>query len=192
MDDFSINEIYFSENIENEAAEIRVSAPEMNISKFRNILLYVISECGAKANFEKNLLNALLYFTDFDYYEVYEEHLTGATYKKVPYGPIPEKIDDILNNMIENSEIIKVETDSERKVMFRLLALQKPDLKMLKANEKVIIDNVIDKYADWNAEKLTEFARNDMPWKATDEGDIIDYELAFYRVEPFSARNYSD
>jgi hypothetical protein len=29
-----------------------------------------------------------------------------------------------------------------------------------------------------------------MPWKATEEGDVIDYELAFYREPPYSARAY--
>jgi hypothetical protein len=31
-----------------------------------------------------------------------------------------------------------------------------------------------------------------MPWKATSDGEIIDYELAFYREPPFSVRNYEE
>jgi hypothetical protein len=31
-----------------------------------------------------------------------------------------------------------------------------------------------------------------MPWKATKEGGVIDYELAFYRETPFSARVYDE
>jgi hypothetical protein len=31
-----------------------------------------------------------------------------------------------------------------------------------------------------------------MPWLASKEGDVMNYELVFYRETPFSVRNYSD
>ena len=29
-----------------------------------------------------------------------------------------------------------------------------------------------------------------MPWKASQNGEVIDYELAFYREPPYSVRTY--
>jgi hypothetical protein len=31
-----------------------------------------------------------------------------------------------------------------------------------------------------------------MPWKATNDGEVIDYELVFYREPPYSVRTYND
>jgi hypothetical protein len=31
-----------------------------------------------------------------------------------------------------------------------------------------------------------------MPWLASKNGEVIDYELAFYREYPYSARTYDD
>ena len=36
------------------------------------------------------------------------------------------------------------------------------------------------------------YSHNDMPWKATKDGDIIDFELAFYREKPYAQRTYKE
>ncbi len=46
--------------------------------------------------------------------------------------------------------------------------------------------------SDWSASGISDYSHNDMPWKASKEGEIIDYELAFYRTPPFSVRNYGN
>ena len=61
-----------------EKAEERISIPEMSVSKFRNILLYILEKCAGKPNVGETVLYKLLYFSDFNYYELYEEHLSGA------------------------------------------------------------------------------------------------------------------
>ena len=60
--------------------EIRVQ--EKNIKKFKEVLLYILEKVGAKPNVGESVINKLLYFIDFDYYERFEENLTGATYIK--------------------------------------------------------------------------------------------------------------
>ncbi|MBK9047693.1 MAG: hypothetical protein IPL74_13620 [Bacteroidetes bacterium] len=35
---------------------------------------------------------------------MYEEHLTGAKYRKLPYGPVPHKLDTIIGQMIEKEQ----------------------------------------------------------------------------------------
>ena len=64
-----------------EKAEERISIPEMSVSKFRNILLYILGKCAGKPNVGETVLYKLLYFSDFNYYELYEEHLSGARYR---------------------------------------------------------------------------------------------------------------
>jgi hypothetical protein len=52
--------------------------------------------CSGKAKCWRNwhLLYVIVFF-DFNYYELYEEHLTGANYRKLPYGPVPQNLDII-------------------------------------------------------------------------------------------------
>lgn len=44
----------------------------------------------------------------------------------------------------------------------------------------------------WSASKISEYSHKYIPWLASKEGEIIDYELAFYREFPYSARIYND
>ena len=62
----------------------------------------------------------------------------------------------------------------------------------LKASEKEVIDRVVEQMSDWSASAVSNYSHNDIPWLASKEGEVIDYELAFYREAPFSVRNYGE
>ena len=81
--------------------EERIAVPMLQLHKFKNVLLYILERCAGKPNVGETVLYKLLYFADFNYYERYEEHLTGAMYRKLPYGPVPQKLDSIIKQMID-------------------------------------------------------------------------------------------
>jgi transcriptional regulator with XRE-family HTH domain len=172
--------------------ETRVSVPTLSVNKFRNVLLYILERCAGKPNVGETVLYKLLYFVDFNYYELYEEHLTGAKYRKLPYGPVPQKLDTIIGQMMERNQVQRIKTDFHGYPQTRYIPLEKPDLTLLKASEKEIIDRVIEQYSDWSAAAISAYSHKDMPWLASKEGEEIDYELAFYREAPFSVRNYGN
>src|SRR5574343_196455 len=91
--------------------EVRISVPKLQIDKFKNVLLYILERCAGKPNVGETVLYKLLYFSDFNYYELYEAHLTGAKYRKLPFGPVPQKIDSIIAQMIEDAQLQRVKTD---------------------------------------------------------------------------------
>ncbi len=175
-----------------EIQQERISVPSLSVSKFKNILLYILERCAGKPNVGETVLYKLLYFSDFNYYELYEEHLSGARYRKLPYGPVPLSFEKIVSSMIEKGEVKKIKTEYFNKLQTRYLPLQKADLTKLMASEKEVIDKVIEQMSDWSASSISDYSHNDMPWKASKEGEIIDYELSFYRTPPFSVRNYGN
>ncbi|MBK6836509.1 MAG: helix-turn-helix domain-containing protein [Bacteroidetes bacterium] len=107
--DFTANKLVESKD-EKKAKKIeeRISVPTLQINKFKNVLLYILEHCAGKPNVGETVLYKLLYFSDFNYYELYEEHLTGAKYKKLPYGPVPQKLDTIINQMIDKGQLQRV------------------------------------------------------------------------------------
>ena len=66
---------------------------QTNLDKMEQVLHYIIHEAGHLPHVGKTVLFELLYFCDFDYYEMYEEHLTGEHYQKLVYGPAPVHFD---------------------------------------------------------------------------------------------------
>jgi transcriptional regulator with XRE-family HTH domain/uncharacterized phage-associated protein len=192
-EDYKVEQVYetFSEP-EPVYREIRNSNPVLDPDKFTNVVLYLLERCGGKPNLGETVLFKLLYFSDFNFYEIYEEHLTGSLYRKLPFGPVPQNIESLIGQMIANDKLQRIKTTFHGFPQTRYIPLVKPDLTKMSAAEKDVIDKVIERFSDWSASAISEYSHQDIPWKATDEGDIIDYELAFYRESPFSARVYND
>jgi transcriptional regulator with XRE-family HTH domain len=190
--DFTIETVILPDSRDNGSQELRIAIPRLKVDKFKDILLYLLERCAGKPNVGETVLYKLLYFSDFNYYEIYEEHLTGAEYRKLPYGPVPQKLDSIINQMMESKMIERLITEYHGYPQTRYIPLVKPNLMNLLASEKEVIDRVIELYSDWSASAISDYSHKDMPWLASKDGEIIDYELAFYREYPYSARTYDN
>jgi len=187
-----------SELLHEPIAEYKPKAKERNsialfeLEKCKNILLYMLERCAGKPNVGETVLYKLMYFSDFNYYEKFEEHLTGMNYRKLPSGPVPQFLDDVLNRMVADEQIYRIKTTFQHLPQTRFLPLTKPDLTNLKASEKDVIDRVIDQMSDWSSSTLTNYSHKDIPWLASKDGELMNYELVFYREAPFSVRNYDE
>ena len=170
----------------------RINVPEKNLEKFKEALLYILNKVGSKSNIGETVIYKLLYFIDFDFYEKYEEQLIGATYIKNNYGPTPVEFKKILDEMIEEKEIERVESKYFNYPQTKYLPLRKPDLTKFKAYEIQMIDDVLGKLSDMNAAQISDYSHNDVPWLTTEEGEVIEYESVFYRTPPYSVREYSE
>ena len=198
LDDFMSEDFKISDTVETKVeskakkTEERISVPTLQVDKFKNVLLYILEKCAGKPNVGETVLYKLLYFSDFNYYELYEEHLTGAKYRKLPFGPVPQKLDAIINQMIDNGQLQRVKTDYYGLAQTRYLPLIKANLTELKASEKEVIDRVVEQMSDWSAAYISDYSHKDLPWEVTDEGKEISYELVFYRELPYSVRAYDE
>src|SRR3989339_2291344 len=198
LDEFMSKDFKISQDVEGKAetqnpkVNERISIRSLQVNKFKNVLLYILERCAGKPNVGETVLSKLLYFSDFNYYELYEDHLTGAKYRKLPYGPVPQKLDTILGQMMKSGQIQRIKTEYFKKMQTRYIPLSKADLTELKASEKEVIDKVIEQFSDWSAAAISNYSHKDLPWLASKEGEEINYELAFYREAPFSVRNYGD
>jgi transcriptional regulator with XRE-family HTH domain len=170
---------------------IRISVPQKNLDKFKEVLLYLLSKVGSKPNVGESVLYKLLYFIDFNYYEKYEEQLIGATYIRNNYGPTPKEFIKIVEDM-EGKDLTKVKDSYFQYPQTKYLPLRKPDLSKINTQEQKVIDDVINTLSDMNAKQISEYSHNDVPWQTTEEGKVIDYESVFYRTPPYSARDYGD
>lgn len=173
--------------------EIRISIPQKNLGKFKEVLLYILSKVGGKPNVGETVLYKLLYFIDFDFYEKFEEQLIGATYIKNHFGPTPVEFKVIVDSMVAKGELVKVESKYFNHLQKKYLPVREPDLTKLKdARELRHIDEVIARLGDKNATELSEYSHEDTPWIVAKENQPLDYEAVFYRTPKTSVRNYDE
>ncbi len=185
-------EIAQMESLRLEDPHIRISVPTLNLKKFRNMILYILERCAGKANVGETVLYKLLYFSDFNYYELYEEHLSGATYKRWAKGPVPHEITTVLHDMEVAGMLQSFTADYYGYQQKRYMPLVNCDKRVFNGAEIDVIDKVIDQLSDMSATQISQYSHRDMPWKASKDRQTIDYELVFYREAPYSVRSYND
>ena len=153
---------------------IRISKPTFHPEKFREAILFVLDKTGGLS--EKKLAR-ILYFIDFDYYEVVEEHLMGATYRRDAIYASTSKLKPTLMELIKMGKVEKGITE--------YFSLKKPDLSLFNKGEKFMLNEVTDHYFKGPGRDSTKI---DAPIMATKQNCTINYEAAFYRSPSFCAR----
>ena len=184
-------DVTIEKKIESETKpQIRISVPQKNYEKFKEVLLYILNKIGSKPNIGETVIYKLLYFIDFDFYEKFEEQIIGATYQKNTYGPTPIEFKKIVDEMISADELEIVKSKYFDYPQTKYLPHRKANLHLFSGEELELIDKVLNKLSDMNASEISNYSHKDVPWLAAEEGDIIDYESVFYRTDEYSVRNY--
>ncbi len=163
---------------------------KLDKQKLRQVLLYVSEQVGSKPNVGATVINKLLYFIDFDYYEKYGKSITGLSYVRNHYGPTAHMptITSIVAQMEADGELEVIETPYFKHKQKKYLPLQSADLTELNAQELAHIDAELERLGGMSANQLSELSHKDMPWLATKPGEVIDYQLAMYRTATTSVR----
>lgn len=175
---------------ENEEFHIRVEKERPDV--FRQVILYVLDRVEGKPNVGEAVLHQLFYFIDFDYYEKFEENLMGETYIKNGYGPTSVNLTRILRCMEEEGAIQKTEQVYHNYNQNRYLTTGRFSTDLLRTRDVEHIDQVLARYSDMSVADLSEYSRNDIPWKSTRDGKPIPYETVFYRDDRYSVSELDD
>lgn len=165
---------------------------EYNDAKFKQVLHYIISKTESMENVGKKVLFKLLYFNDFNYYEINETMLTGESYKRLEHGPAPIHFKDATDDLKRSGDIKEYKTKYYGRDQIRYHSLKNPDISLLSADEIKHIDDTLGRYASMNGNQIEALSHRDRPWMASEKNEILDYELVFYRPEDMSVRLYCD
>ena len=162
---------------------------ELKREKMKQLIHYIINTCHCKDNFGKTVLFKLLYFSDFDFFEVNEKSITNETYLKYPKGPVPAHFEELKDELV-NEKVIKEYEEpvfyGSQYMKYTYISLKNPKTDLLSDDEKTTINNVIEKLSHMNANSISQYSHDDIPWRATEDYEPLEYELVFYRNSPYS------
>jgi len=175
-----------------EYGAMRISDPILKQKKQIALLLYLLQQTAGNMNITEKEIPKLMYFCDFNYFEIYEEQLSGSSYFKMNNNLRIENFRQVISALIKNKNLIRIEIQKDQKKEKKLLAVSSPNLKCLNAAELEIIQQVIVSFQGWSAQKISDYLLDDIPLKVTEVGELIRYNLVFYRRDFHSVRTYSD
>ncbi len=158
-----------------------VEKTNFNKEKFKQVLHFIVYKAGAIDNVGKTVLYKMMYFSDFDFYELNNLSITGESYVKLPHGPAPTNFDRTVKELEKEGVIAEIKSNYHGLSQKKVVSLCPPKVDKLNGEEIKIIERVVARLANMNASQVSAYSHEDIPWKATKDGEKIDYELVFYR-----------
>ena len=154
--------------------------------KYQQAILYFCWKLGKEIRGKKKMAK-LLYYLDFDYYEKYQEYFTGETYKKLPMGPFPISLENVIVSMEQKKQLVvkKVDEWDGYNPTEVYKTLEKPNVSAFSVQEKKMLDRVIKKYGHLNGKQLENLTHSEAPYIGAEDKKEIPYELSFYRGTDF-------
>jgi len=147
----------------------------MNLKKIITILDYFADRLGPLTKLK---VIKLLYFLDKYHFTHYGRFITKDDYVHLPYGPIPSRILDIINDPQFNLDeqhhsylksFISIESTKNRTITSK----KKPDLDELSKSEIKAIDSIIKKYGELSESKLIELTHKEQAYIKTSSNEKL-------------------
>ena len=130
--------------------------------KYIDLIMYILFKASYKPTFGKTVLCSILYFIDFNDYELYGELLTNETYIKSKRGIRPLHFRQVSQYLIDNNKLFFRKEPYYNRTIHKYYPLIIPNVKFSE-KELEIIDYWIDKLGGNNASSITRYAIRDPP-----------------------------
>lgn len=157
------------------------AAPNRSEEMLQQVILYFLEHIN-NVHLGRTKLMKLLYLVDFDHYEAHGVSIMGATYRKLPHGPYPDKIEQFIAKMEKAGLVREVKMERKGYIQHRLITLNgKFDPGKFSGTEIKVLERVAADWADATAAQIEGATHREAPWAATQAGKKIDYEMAEYR-----------
>jgi len=129
----------------------------------------------------KTKLNKLLFYADFVNYYLHGQSISGARYVHLPYGPVPDRYENLLEDLSAYGAIQIVKSQT-----FELIQSgEKADATNLTHYESRTLDWVLDNYGKLSTTEISELSHREKAYRFTRPGEEIAYEYAkFFETLP--------
>jgi len=149
--------------------------------KFKSLVLYVIWRTGDLRDFGSVKLNKALWFSDARTFEALGKAVTGETYVREKFGPVPHHILPVLDELQAEGLIQPWREPFFEFEITRYRAHQPPDTSMFTAEQLGIIDWWIRHIAEEHTAASISEASHDYAWKIAKFGEALPYQAFLAR-----------
>jgi putative zinc finger/helix-turn-helix YgiT family protein len=140
--------------------------------------VYALISLLTKKGIYKTKLLKEMFYCDFLHYKRYCVSITGLKYAKLPYGPVPDKFEILLNDAnIDNIITTNIEYKNNSETC-KIISTNKVNYNFNKEELKTIND-VIDFFKDYSVSKIVEYSHKEDAYKKTNDRELIDFTYAF-------------
>lgn len=152
--------------------------PQPDYEKLKELILYLSLKSEGDQHFGATKLNKLLFYSDFLAYRQLGSSITGETYRALPFGPVPNKIERFLSRLVRDGVLAMREEDFYDKAQKRPIALQQPDVTVFSSKEIALVDSILERFRLANATQISAASHQFLGWELAEQGERIPYSVA--------------
>jgi len=154
-----------------------LSAKHTVSKKTIELIIYLASKLKENPTYGKVLLEKSLYFCDCMSYLKFGKPITDFKYIKQEFGPTPEpgKYLNIRDKLVSNGELDVQKEQYYNTIQNRYIPTRSADVMVFDKEEIVLIDEVINWFADQNATDISNFTHDSLAWKTVDKNEDLPF-----------------
>lgn len=146
----------------------------MATEKFKALVHHVVSSCDDPTRLGSIRLNKILWYADTIAYRLHGASITGETYVKRQFGPVPKHILGTLRVLEEEGSIVATEKENALGHKMKLFfSVREPDSGFFSPVEKGIIDVVVKEITTNHTANSVSSMTHDQVWDAANMGEEI-------------------
>jgi hypothetical protein len=146
------------------------------VEKFKRLVQYIAYTTSRTAGFGATKLNKVLWFADARMYMRRRKPITGATYIREKYGPVPKEMMPIRSELIREGKVKQTKERFYRQEAIRLTATQSPDMSIFTDEERREVDYWIKHIGeDHTAKSISDLTHEDTSWEIAKLGETLPY-----------------
>lgn len=150
-----------------------------NYIKYKQMILaYLCPEVGMGGKIPKTKLAKLLYLADFTWFYKHLESMSGMSYRKIQYGPVPDSYFRAIDELFEEG-LIDIDGAAKDGIFLisQTRSSERNNLSELNAAEKKLIKEISIKWKDKKTQDIVKFTHDQLPYLICEDNEIIPYGL---------------
>jgi len=149
----------------------------------RELILYLAEQSEDDPRFGRVKLAKLLFFCDFAAYAELGEPITGACYRKKAHGPLADEQLLAERDLQDSGSIEIQEVGRHIYMQKRIVSKRKPNLSWLSAEQRALVDEVIQKHWNDSASEVRSLSHAFPGYEVAFDGEEIPYHAVFISRE---------
>lgn len=153
-----------------------------NTTKYKQmILLYLRTAKHEGKAVKKTKLAKLLYLADFAWFYKHLESMSGMTYRKNTFGPVPSEYFTALEELEHEGRIdiakLKRDDGADMYEITETRSSERGELDCIDTSETSLMKEVWSKWKDATTAEIVHFTHEQIPYKFAFANEVIPYEL---------------
>lgn len=146
---------------------------EYNKEKFKNLVHYIAANCEDAQRLGAVKLNKILWYADTIAYQIRGDSITGASYVKRQFGPVPAHILAALRELGDEERVLTVEVRTMGKVRREFISISNSTVEGFTAEEIATVDHTIGWICDNHTAQSISNLSHDQIWEMAAIGEEI-------------------